>query len=980
MPPNQTQDQNVSPASYGNDPQPRKSGSHGRRKKTSCQRMHHSGSGYAGDSSQQNPQRSIFPPGQEIAALTAHAYNSYKQTFRAQEASGCFEASHRSAVDNTMDNSMLRDSAGQNCGVNSSGNVAYQPYSQYSHFNSSNPSDLAEYPQQPAQNTNSFNRPNRWNQGGNAPPARGQVMWSQNNQSAQQYSQTKVFDDWNEEQQFRMGGNPANMNYLNQSLMGEEQNSWSQNQNKTNEQQSSSCLTNPVELAMQVQPKARFRAGGGGSCCPRQESRNGCQGCDNGQQQQGQKSCCPGFNDQQALPANGGFAGGSNFGGFPECIDPSQAGVESFQPEPSSSGIEAPPRAASSSVQQQASSSSKTNKSSRFEFTSPDSLRTKLQEYIHNRPMGPTPVGKLKPFLGAREDALSCRTCYTPADENTLPAACQPCGRLEMTAQDFENEELAAKKKVDDAKALAEREKTMAEVACYKSIMPMDFTCTEQLQYMQCMGASKKAIRAFRDMQREEGGRRNSNLPGQDNNYLPTGCGACQSEGSAANLPTGSQPMNAMSGSANNVVKEEFLQELQNVQNTPLPDPNYRKKVLSRQVMPASQRRRSANPDGSPIMSDLITPITEENEQSQSGKSSSATTPDELQKLLQQCRDELGAVDPNMIKNSFTQNGNVEDIVEQDVQLYKMLSGSQDDETTKRVYSDECDMPPHSGDGDQPKKVVQPEEDETAYERAKLLRQYPMFGPQSKEPERGLKETMLLYKEHLANIRRRYFGEVVKHMDEVEDITPEIAAAMVFSEEEGHTMIDAPEKIYDYLYPESPTQPLVTIADVTRNLPPGYDDIVVPLIPPMQLTSADFPGLEDPAMLDSPRVIQIGPALNLADEPMITETKAPTDIAELVTGLAETMTFEVEDEDEEGEGISEDIFNFKLPITMPPHYSKMQMRGSAAPNWFPGYYLALQTKAGVNVFNSHGSILEKVWEDVQPDAVRPAAGAVVIGE
>lgn len=47
--------------------------------------------------------------------------------------------------------------------------------------------------------------------------------------------------------------------------------------------------------------------------------------------------------------------------------------------------------------------------------------------------MGPKYVGKIKPFLGPREEALSCRTCYTPSDENTLPAACQPCGRLEMT-------------------------------------------------------------------------------------------------------------------------------------------------------------------------------------------------------------------------------------------------------------------------------------------------------------------------------------------------------------------------------------------------------------------------------------------------------------------------------------------------------------------------------------------------------------------
>lgn len=69
---------------------------------------------------------------------------------------------------------------------------------------------------------------------------------------------------------------------------------------------------------------------------------------------------------------------------------------------------------------------------------------------------------------------------------------------------------------------------------------------------------------------------------------------------------------------------------------------------------------------------------------------------------------------------------------------------------------------------------------------------------------------------------------------------------------------------------------------------------------------------------------------------LVTETKAATDIAELVTGVIENQGPEPE-EDELGEEVEfEDVFNIKLASTMPPHFSCMQMRGSQAPNWFPG--------------------------------------------
>ncbi|NEU35808.1 hypothetical protein GN156_34700, partial [bacterium LRH843] len=72
-----------------------------------------------------------------------------------------------------------------------------------------------------------------------------------------------------------------------------------------------------------------------------------------------------------------------------------------------------------------------------------------------------------------------------------------------------------------------------------------------------------------------------------------------------------------------------------------------------------------------------------------------------------------------------------------------------------------------------------------------------------------------------------------------------------------------PQTAYDYLYPEAPSQPMLNIGHVTESAPKGIDDIVVPLAPPMMLTAAEFPGLEDPAMLDHPRILQVMPSMNL---------------------------------------------------------------------------------------------------------------------
>ncbi|XP_039277015.1 uncharacterized protein LOC120349858 [Nilaparvata lugens] len=154
----------------------------------------------------------------------------------------------------------------------------------------------------------------------------------------------------------------------------------------------------------------------------------------------------------------------------------------------------------------------------------------------------------------------------------------------------------------------------------------------------------------------------------------------------------------------------------------------------------------------------------------------------------------------------------------------------------------------------------------------------------------------------------------------------------------------------------------------------------------MMLTAAEFPGLEDPAMLDHPRILQVMPSMNLVEEPKATDTMPANDICELVTGTTHVNMMSllfpeyegmeaIDDEEDE----DEQRFNIKLNASIPAHFTQMQIRGSEPPSWFPGYYVALPSKPDVMIERKYGNILEKVWEEVQPEFVRPSGGAAIIG-
>lgn len=163
--------------------------------------------------------------------------------------------------------------------------------------------------------------------------------------------------------------------------------------------------------------------------------------------------------------------------------------------------------------------------------------------------------------------------------------------------------------------------------------------------------------------------------------------------------------------SSNNATKKEILEQFKNIQNTPLPDPNSRKKALASQVMPSSQRRRQSSKT---VPGFPITPIAEENEQFQAAKNelpqlaknnqsqSGKSTSKELLELLQKCREELGALDSTGMGQSPggvppNKNSNVETVVENELRLYKSLSKTDKSCETEKKPSTSISSEPEKG-------------------------------------------------------------------------------------------------------------------------------------------------------------------------------------------------------------------------------------------------------------------------------------------
>lgn len=61
----------------------------------------------------------------------------------------------------------------------------------------------------------------------------------------------------------------------------------------------------------------------------------------------------------------------------------------------------------------------------------------------------------------------------------------------------------------------------------------------------------------------------------------------------------------------------------------------------------------------------------------------------------------------------------------------------------------------------------------------------------------------------------------------------------------------------------------------------------------------------------------------------------------------------------------DNVLEYHLIPKQPQYVSKVQLRGSQQPNWFPGYYMALPDS--IKVVKSPCDVLPAAWAAVQPD-------------
>lgn len=139
--------------------------------------------------------------------------------------------------------------------------------------------------------------------------------------------------------------------------------------------------------------------------------------------------------------------------------------------------------------------------------------------------------------------------------------------------------------------------------------------------------------------------------------------------------------------------------------------------------------------------------------------------------------------------------------------------------------------------------------------------------------------------------------------------------------------------------------------------------MVVPLSPPTIVN------VKDPEMETGSRLDSIIPRLNVA----VAEAMAIDNVDDLQVLLGGSFPDKQITDDQEA---PRDM----LLETREPYQSTAVLRGSTAPNWFPGYNVALPNTAHPALENDPEAILDEAWFHSQPLSLKlEEKGAKLIG-
>ncbi|RZF35420.1 hypothetical protein LSTR_LSTR006964 [Laodelphax striatellus] len=374
--------------------------------------------------------------------------------------------------------------------------------------------------------------------------------------------------------------------------------------------------------------------------------------------------------------------------------------------------------------------------------------------------------------------------------------------------------------------------KLMQEADSYRKRMPTDWTCQQQMDYLDCMGVGeevKRVLACSDGTQPQAPAKNNGNNPAS---FSASSFSVQQNNPSSFSTPSFSTPSfsapTSFSADQNQDISEMIQQCKSEFRssglNVPRPPSSCKNADNARQSLTESPRRNSS-PRGF--------------DEDSSVYSANKNFTEEFASFDRKSSDVIGRERASSGERRNSGQERCADVTtakkSADLSDGRKSSSFGNNYSTQFEQSVTKPMASFASAG----SFVQ-EDDEDAPDTESDLN-HPMFGKQTEAPEPTLLEEMQMYKTHLANIRRRYFGALCKEMENAEVITPDIAAAMVYSGELGISMKAAPEKVYDFLYPDAPGNQTINIANVMANLPKGLDDIVVPIVPPITLESRNIP-------------------------------------------------------------------------------------------------------------------------------------------
>ncbi|KAE9531334.1 hypothetical protein AGLY_010540, partial [Aphis glycines] len=197
--------------------------------------------------------------------------------------------------------------------------------------------------------------------------------------------------------------------------------------------------------------------------------------------------------------------------------------------------------------------------------------------------------------------------------------------------------------------------------------------------------------------------------------------------------------------------------------------------------------------------------------------------------------------------------------------------------------------------------------------------------------------------------------------DPENNVDPQYLAYIMKSIENGLSMKTDPIKVYEHLFSRGNLEaPLVALGPTAAI---STEEMVVPLSPPTIVN------VKDPEMETGSRLDSIIPRLNVA----VAEATAIDNVDDLQVLLGGSFPDKQITDDQEA---PRDM----LLETREPYQSTAVLRGSTAPNWFPGYNVALPNTAHPALENDPETVLDEAWFHSQPLSLKlEEKGAKLIG-